>query len=137
MAVLFCALVLVGYYYLYYKEASQRIATLETTLGGLQSKIKEQQAIAQNLRSFQEEVQRLEQQLSLLLEQLPNSAEIPSLLKSVSDLGKESGWSSSASRPAGGEEGFLRGDSRVHRRHGGLPQLCLLRGQGEPLSRAS
>jgi len=91
MAVLFCALVLVGYYYLYYKEASQRIAALETTLGGLQSKIKEQQAIAQNLRSFQEEVQRLEQQLSLLLEQLPNSAEIPSLLKSVSDLGKESG----------------------------------------------
>ena len=29
--------------------------------------------------------------MSLLLEQLPNSAEIPSLLKNVSDLGKESG----------------------------------------------
>jgi type IV pilus assembly protein PilO len=29
--------------------------------------------------------------LSLLLEQLPNSAEIPSLLKNISDLGKESG----------------------------------------------
>jgi type IV pilus assembly protein PilO len=91
LAVLFCSFVLVGYYYLYYKDASQRIAALETTLGGLQSKIKEQQAIAQNLRSFQDEVRRLEQQLSLLLEQLPNSAEIPSLLKSVSDLGKESG----------------------------------------------
>ena len=91
LAVLFCALVLVGYYYLYYKEASQRIAGLESTLGGLQSKIKEQQAIAQNLRSFQEEVRRLEQQLSLLLEQLPDSAEIPSLLKSVSDLGRDSG----------------------------------------------
>ena len=91
LAVLFCVLVVSGYYYLYYKEASQRIGAMETELAGLQSKIREQQAIAGNLRSFQDEVRRLEAQLSLLLEQLPNSAEIPSLLKSVSDLGKESG----------------------------------------------
>lgn len=91
LAVLFCGLVVAGYYYLYYKEASMRIGAMETQLAGLQSKIREQQAIAGNLRSFQDEVRRLEAQLSLLLEQLPNSAEIPSLLKSVSDLGKESG----------------------------------------------
>ena len=91
LAVLFCGLIVSGYYYLYYKDASQRIGSMETQLAGLQSKIREQQAIAGNLRSFQEEVRRLETQLSLLLEQLPNSAEIPSLLKSVSDLGKESG----------------------------------------------
>ena len=91
LAVLFCVLVVSGYYYLYHREASNRIGSLETQLAGLQSKIREQQAIAGNLRSFQEEVRRLEAQLSLLLEQLPNSAEIPSLLKSVSDLGKESG----------------------------------------------
>jgi type IV pilus assembly protein PilO len=91
LAVLFCGLVVAGYYYLYYREASQRIGAMETQLAGLQSKIREQQAIAGNLRSFQDEVRRLEVQLSLLLEQLPNSAEIPSLLKSVSDLGKESG----------------------------------------------
>ena len=91
LAILFCGLVVAGYYYLYYREASQRIGAMETELAGLQSKIREQQAIAGNLRSFQEEVRRLEAQLSLLLEQLPNSAEIPSLLKSVSDLGKESG----------------------------------------------
>jgi len=91
LAVLFCGLVVAGYYYLYYREASQRIDAMETQLAGLQSKIREQQAIAGNLRSFQEEVLRLEAQLSLLLEQLPNSAEIPSLLKSISDLGRESG----------------------------------------------
>src|SRR5512135_973764 len=91
LAVLFCGLVVSGYYYLYYREASQRIGAMETELASLQSKIREQQAIAGNLRSFQDEVRRLEAQLSLLLEQLPNSAEIPSLLKSVSDLGKESG----------------------------------------------
>ncbi|MDD5761648.1 MAG: type 4a pilus biogenesis protein PilO [bacterium] len=91
LVVLFCGLLVAGYYYLYYREASQRIGAMETQLAGLQSKIREQQAIAGNLRSFQDEVRRLEAQLSLLLEQLPNSAEIPSLLKSVSDLGKESG----------------------------------------------
>jgi len=91
LAVLFCGLVVAGYYYLYYREASQRIGAMQTQLAGLQSKIREQQAIAGNLRSFQDEVLRLEARLSILLEQLPNSAEIPSLLKSVSDLGKESG----------------------------------------------
>jgi type IV pilus assembly protein PilO len=91
LAVLFCLLVGVGYYYLYYRDASKQVATLENTLAGLRSKIKEQEVIAGNLKSFQEEVRRLEDQLALLLEQLPNSAEIPALLKSVSDLGKESG----------------------------------------------
>jgi len=91
LAVLFCLLVGVGYYYLYYRDASRQVASLESNLASLRSKIKEQEAIAGNLKSFQEEVRRLEEQLSLLLEQLPNSAEIPSLLKSVSDLGKESG----------------------------------------------
>jgi type IV pilus assembly protein PilO len=91
LAVLFSAFVIAGYYYLYYQEASRRINTLETQLTSLRAKIKEQEVIAGNLKSFQAEVQRLEGQLSLLLEQLPNSAEIPSLLKSVSDLGKEAG----------------------------------------------
>jgi type IV pilus assembly protein PilO len=91
LVILFSALIVVGYYYLYYREASQRIGVLENQLASLRSKIKEQEVIAGNLHSFQEEVARLEGQLSLLLEQLPNSAEIPSLLKSVSDLGKESG----------------------------------------------
>jgi len=91
LAVLFCLLVVVGYYYLYYQEASKQVASLEGNLANLRSKIKEQEVIAGNLKSFQEEVRRLEEQLSVLLEQLPNSAEIPSLLKSVSDLGKESG----------------------------------------------
>ena len=91
LAVLFSGLIVVGYYYLYYKDASARITTLETQLTSLRAKIKEQEVIAGNLQSFRAEVQRLEGQLAVLLEQLPNSAEIPSLLKNVSDLGKESG----------------------------------------------
>lgn len=88
---LVCILVGVGYYYLYYRSASQEVVALGTRLAELESKIKEQEVIAKNLPSFREEVRRLEEQLGLLLEQLPNSAEIPTLLKSISDLGKEAG----------------------------------------------
>ncbi|MDX1815881.1 MAG: type 4a pilus biogenesis protein PilO, partial [Thermodesulfobacteriota bacterium] len=104
LTVLICLLIGVGYYYLYYREASQEIATLQTKLAGLESKIKEQEVIAKNLPSFQAEVRRLEEQLGLLLKQLPNSAEIPSLLKNISDLGMESGLDFLKFTP-GGESG--------------------------------
>jgi len=91
LAILVCLLVGVGYYYLYYRNASQEVVALGTRLAELESKIKEQEVIAKNLPSFREEVRRLEEHLGLLLEQLPNSAEIPTLLKSISDLGKEAG----------------------------------------------
>ncbi len=91
LAVLACLLIGVGYYYGYYREASRRIETLRTQLDGLNSKIREQQVIAKNLGAFREEVLRLEERLALLLQQLPNSSEIPTLLKSITDLGRESG----------------------------------------------
>jgi type IV pilus assembly protein PilO len=91
LTVLVCLVVGVGYYYLSYKANSQKIVALEKKLAELESKIKEQEVIAKNLPSFQAEVRRLEEQLGLLLDQLPNSAEIPSLLRNISDLGKEAG----------------------------------------------
>jgi type IV pilus assembly protein PilO len=91
LVLLVCVLIGAGYYYLFYNETAGQIASQEAKLASLNSKIKEQEVIARNLRSFQAEVQRLEDQLGVLLEQLPNSAEIPNLLRNVSDLGKESG----------------------------------------------
>ncbi|MCL1926744.1 MAG: type 4a pilus biogenesis protein PilO, partial [Syntrophorhabdaceae bacterium] len=89
--VLISAFVLVGYYYLFYKDMMADIAILENQLGTLQAKINEHKTITQDLEAYREEVQQLDAQLTLLLEQLPNSAEIPSLLKNISDLGKEAG----------------------------------------------
>src|SRR5512143_4157565 len=89
-AVLVCVIVAVGYYYLYYSQASKKISGLETKLAEMSSRIKEQEVIARNLPSFRVEVARLEEQLKLLLDQLPNSAEIPSLLTNISDLARES-----------------------------------------------
>jgi type IV pilus assembly protein PilO len=91
LAVLMCLLMGAGYYYFYYSAAAAQIAGLEKKRDELNHEIRTASEIARNLPAFKAEVRRLEEQLSLLLEQLPNSAEIPSLLKNVSDLGKESG----------------------------------------------
>src|SRR3989304_927489 len=77
LTVLVCLIGGVADYYLYYQSASREIDTLQGQLSELQSKIKEQEVIARNLPSFQAEVKRLEEQLALLLDQLPNFAEIP------------------------------------------------------------
>ncbi len=91
LVLLVCVMICAGYYYLFYNETAVMITKQEAALASLNSKIKEQEVIARNLPSFQAEVRRLEEQLGVLLEQLPNSAEIPNLLRNVSDLGKESG----------------------------------------------
>ncbi len=91
LAGLVCIMMGVGYYYLFYGAAAARITDLEKKLADLEHEIRQQEVIARNLPSFKAEVRRLEEQLSLLLEQLPNSAEIPNLLRNISDLGKESG----------------------------------------------
>jgi len=90
VAVLVSVVVAVGYYYLYYSEAAKRIASLQGRLAEMSSKIKEQEVIARNLPSFRLEVTKLEEHLKLLLDQLPNSAELPSLLNNVSELARES-----------------------------------------------
>ncbi|MGE5189121.1 MAG: type 4a pilus biogenesis protein PilO [Gemmatimonadota bacterium] len=91
IAGLVSVLVAVGYYYLYYGATARKMTALETKLVELSSKIKEQEVIARNLPSFRAEVAKLEAELKLLLDQLPNSAEIPSLLANITDLGRESG----------------------------------------------
>ena len=91
LVVVVCLLMGVGYYYFYYSAAAVQIANLEKKRDELNHEIRTAADIARNLPAFKAEVRRLEEQLSLLLEQLPNSAEIPSLLKNVSDLGRESG----------------------------------------------
>ena len=90
-AVVMCLAMVGVYFYLYYKPVAIQRDTLQKKMDELNAEIKQQEVIAKNLPSFKAEVRRLEEQLGLLLEQLPNSAEIPSLLKNVSDLGKESG----------------------------------------------
>ncbi len=83
--------IVVVYYFIFYSPVRQSINTLQKQKVTLEGKIREQKIIAKNLAGFKREVAKLEIQLNTLLEQLPNSSEIPKLLRNISDVGKDNG----------------------------------------------
>jgi type IV pilus assembly protein PilO len=69
------------------KESSE----LQTKLEELQKQIVENRRIANNLPRYQSEYQQLKRDLDNALTELPNQKEIPSLLTSISNVGKGAG----------------------------------------------
>jgi len=85
-------LALIGVYvWALYLPAQTEIGKIERRLTGLLNKKAEQEAIVQNLEAFKTECRNLEIELERALAQLPNTKEIPTLLQSISNLGRESG----------------------------------------------
>lgn len=66
-------------------------AALQTKVEDLQRQIQESRRIANNLPRFKSEYEQLKKDLDAALTELPNSKEIPSLLTSISNAGKQSG----------------------------------------------
>ena len=64
---------------------------LETRLEELQKQIQENQRIANNLPRYKSEYEQLKKDLDNALTELPNQKEIPSLLTSISNLGRGAG----------------------------------------------
>lgn len=89
--VVFSLLVVGLYYFLGFQPRMTTLRGLEDDYDRLGKDLRENQAIAANLPKVKEEVRRLDQKLSLALEKLPNKEEIPALLRTVSDLGRDSG----------------------------------------------
>jgi len=86
------ALLVVVIYYLSFHSGDQaKLASLEQSLAGLQSKISEAKAIAANIDSFRARGEELRRELSAALSRLPNERELPVLLTDISTLGKKSG----------------------------------------------
>lgn len=79
------------YYYFFYMPKQKEINMLEDKLGRLQEDLSKKQVIVKRLAEFKEEVARLNEELAMLLVQLPNKKEIPDLLSNISRLGKETG----------------------------------------------
>ncbi len=82
------------YYFLPGVGLQARLTTLrglEQEFDKLGKELRENQAIADNLPKVKEEVRLLDERLAQALEKLPNTEEIPTLLQTVSDLGKDSG----------------------------------------------
>lgn len=79
------------YYFAGFLPRLETLRSLEADQERAAKEFRENQAIADNLPQVKEEVRRLDERLGQALEKLPNREEIPTLLQTVSDLGRDSG----------------------------------------------
>jgi len=79
------------YWWSIYRGKSDTIKRLNNDLSNKQAKLNENKAIARNLPRFKEEVEKLNLKLDQVVQELPNSREIPDLLEKISNLGAVSG----------------------------------------------
>jgi type IV pilus assembly protein PilO len=84
-----------------YLPIYNELAGLNLELTKLQGEITEKTKIANNLPKLQAEYEQLNQELAQALTELPNSKEIPSLLTSITTLGKNAGLDFLTFRPKG------------------------------------
>lgn len=87
------------YVWFLFLPAHNTINELDKELTGLLQKKAEQEAIVANLAAFKREYHHLQQSLTLVMAQLPDKKEIPSLLENISNLGRESGLDVSLFKP--------------------------------------
>lgn len=97
----FCALVGLAYYFLGFQPRVDTLRSLESQHDQLGQKLRENQAIAANLPRVRKEVELLDLKLAQALEKLPNKDEIPVLLQTISDLGRDAGLEFLLFKPGG------------------------------------
>jgi type IV pilus assembly protein PilO len=85
------ALFIGAYWYAVYRGQAADIDRLQSDLNKKQAKLNENEAIARNLPRFKEEAKKLNLQLARVVQELPNSREIPNLLQTISNLGSQNG----------------------------------------------
>lgn len=89
-----CAIVLLvvaGFVYLFYIPKQEEYKSLQKNDVSLQSKLQEDQRIANDLPKFKNEYEKMQRQLEKSLMELPNKKEIPTLLTSIASLAKDQG----------------------------------------------
>ena len=93
--------VIIGLYiYLIYWPNLDLLKKKKTEMGSLENQVRELRIVAANMKRFQAEAAKLREELQVAITQLPTSKEIPTLLSSVSQLGKEAGLEFLLFRPA-------------------------------------
>ncbi len=89
-----------GFYgYVLYAPARTQLEGLRKEELELQRKLNEVRSVTQNLGAFEEELGRLDRELTIALRQLPNSKELPVLLTDISTLGKNAGLEFKSFKP--------------------------------------
>ncbi len=92
-------LVAAVYYFALFDPKRQEIKALDQESAKLASQIVEKKAVADNLESIKQAVVQMDKLLSQALEKLPSNEEIPKLLRTVSDIGRDTGLDPLLFRP--------------------------------------
>lgn len=101
IALLFLVMVAVGaaFYYGIQQPKYKQLKELQVKLNDLQNQIQESKKIADNLPRLKKEYEQLQIELASALTELPNQKEIPSLLTSITNVGKGAGLDFLVFRP--------------------------------------
>ncbi len=81
----------VVFYFVMFKPKYEEYKGLQAKLSELKNQIQENKKIADNLPKLKKEFDQLKGQLEAALTELPNQKEIPSLLTSITNVGKGTG----------------------------------------------
>lgn len=77
--------------FFFYMPKYETIANLEKELAKLDKELQAAKSNAKDLKKFQQNMKDAEDQFKIVMKSLPEKEEIPSLLTSISDSGKDSG----------------------------------------------
>jgi type IV pilus assembly protein PilO len=80
-----------AYYSLFLQSSMDQKGSLETKLSGLQEQVQEKEGLAAQKGKYVREVNALREAFKIALTKLPDQREIPGLLYSVAQAGKDSG----------------------------------------------
>jgi len=88
---LILGIIVVVYWQFLYRPVMAEVKTLEPELTTLKQELSAKQAIVAERPKYEAELEQTRHELVLALKQLPDKSEIPSLLETISSLGKSSG----------------------------------------------
>jgi len=95
----FVLLLAVLYWYFLYQPYSEEMAALQELITSKRQTVEKNQKIAAQLETFRTQVSELEARLHALLRELPESREIPGMIRQISDLGVRTGLQISLIKP--------------------------------------
>ena len=95
----FVLLLTVLYWYFLYQPYSEEMAAVQERITTKRQTVDKYQKIAAQLETFRTQVSELEARLHALLRELPESREIPGLIRQISDFGVRTGLQISLIKP--------------------------------------
>ena len=93
LGIMFGSIALIGggYWMLFYSSTITDISTVTSEVDRMKSEIAEKQVVAANLPQFESEVERLDEELTKALTELPDKKEVDELLDKISDKARDAG----------------------------------------------